>query len=100
MAMDAGKKIKNCGSCHRFKTKPNKKELHPFLAMYSLELVHIDFLTIESGKSDKEINDLVVTDHFTHYAQALLPLPNCKCSGQDIMGKVLHALLSLRKDPQ
>ena len=27
------------------------------------------FLTIESGKSNKDVNVLVVTDHFTCYAQ-------------------------------
>ena len=34
-----------------------------------MELIHIDYLTIKSGKSDKDINDLVVTDHFTNYAK-------------------------------
>ena len=34
------------------------------------ELVHIDFLTIEAPKKDKDVNILVVTDHFTRYAQA------------------------------
>ena len=35
-----------------------------------LELVHIDFLTIEAPKKDKDVNILVVMDHFTRYAQA------------------------------
>ena len=30
-----------------------------------MELVHIDYLTIESGKANKVVNILVVTDHFT-----------------------------------
>ena len=34
------------------------------------ELAHIDFLTIEAPKKDKDVNILVVTDHFTRYAQA------------------------------
>ena len=32
----------------------------------------MDFLTIESGKIDKEINVLVVGDHFTCYTQAFV----------------------------
>ena len=39
-------------------------------ASYLLELVHVDFLQI-GGKKDarKDINVLVITDHFTRYAQ-------------------------------
>ena len=38
-----------------------------------MEIVHADFLII-GGKKDikKDINILVVTDHFTHYAQAYI----------------------------
>ena len=38
-----------------------------------MELVHIDYLTIEAPenyRSSKDINILVITDHFTRYAQA------------------------------
>ena len=35
-----------------------------------MELVYIDFLTIESKTSVKDVNILVATDHFTRYAQA------------------------------
>ena len=37
-----------------------------------MELVHIDYLTIESNKTKKDINILVVTDHFTRLAQAFV----------------------------
>ena len=40
---------------------------------YPMEIVHIDFLVIGSKKSvNKEISVLVVTDHFTRYAQAFV----------------------------
>ena len=37
-----------------------------------MQIVHIDFLTIESGKTDKDHNVLVVTDQFTRFAQAFV----------------------------
>ena len=44
--------------------------VHQTQASYPLEVLHVDFLQI-GGKKDarKYINVLVVTDHFTRYAQ-------------------------------
>ena len=55
------------------KSKLQKSEnCIPFTATQPLELIHMDFLTIESGKTGKDVNILVVTDHFTQYAQVLV----------------------------
>ena len=54
-----------CDRCLHFKKKPQKTELYPITATHPLELIHIDFLTIESGKTGNDVNILVVTDHFT-----------------------------------
>ena len=65
--------IKSCPRCLRFKTQPEKAELNPIIATRPLELVHIDYLTIEppaNSKSDKDINVLKITDHFTRYTEA------------------------------
>ena len=44
-----------------------------FETSYPLKIVHMDFLTIGSRKDlNKEINVLVITDHFTRYAQAFV----------------------------
>ena len=42
------------------------------MAMRPMELVHINYLTIESKLSEKDVNILVITDHFTCYAQAFV----------------------------
>ena len=39
---------------------------------HPMELVHMDYLTIESNKQDKDVNILVVTDHFTRLAHAFV----------------------------
>ena len=51
--------IWNCDRCLHFKSKLQKTELFPITATHPLELVHMDFLTIESGKTDKDVNILV-----------------------------------------
>ena len=64
---------KHIKSCPRFKTQPKKAELNPIVATRPLELVHIDYLTKEepaNSKSNKDINVLIITNHFTRYAQA------------------------------
>ena len=42
--------------------------MYSITASYPLELIHPDFLTI-GGKDDVQKHILVVTDHFTRYAQ-------------------------------
>ena len=58
-----------------------------------LELVHIDFLTIEAPRKDKDVNILVVTDHFTRYAQAYITRSQmAPVVAQYLVGKVLCSL--------
>ena len=42
------------------------------ICTYPLKLVHLDFLTIGKEGSDKNINILMITDHFTRYSQAFM----------------------------
>ena len=70
MKLDVEQHIKTYDQCLHFKAKPQHAELHPILATHYMGLVHINFLTVESGKGDKEVNILVVMDHFTRYVQA------------------------------
>ena len=72
MSTDMENHIQTCGRCLQFKSKPQKTELYPITITHLLELVHMDFLTIESGKTGKDVSILVVTGHFTHYAQAFV----------------------------
>ena len=65
MFKDVEEYVDTCPRCLRFKTTPEHAELNPIYASRPLELVHMDFLTIESPKTDKDINVLIITDHFT-----------------------------------
>ena len=82
MAKDRENYVKSCPRCLRFKKLPEKATLNPIKTSRPLELVHIDYLTIEAPKtsrSQKDVNVLIVTDHFTRYAQAFIT-PNQKAS--------------------
>ena len=73
MTEDIELHIRSCPHFLRFKTQPERTELNPIIATRPMELVHIDYLTIEAPenpRSSKDINILIITDHFTRYAQA------------------------------
>ena len=59
-----------CDRCTRFKHPQERSERQPILVLYPLELVHLDFLTLRVKADDnRSVNILLVTDHFTKYAQ-------------------------------
>ena len=61
-----------CDRCTQFKACPQCEELYHILTTYPLELVHIDGLMIEDPKPGKDVNILVITDHFTQYTQMIV----------------------------
>ena len=73
MVKDVREYIMQCDRCIRFKQPTEKAPLCPLEVTYPFELIHLDFLSIGGKKdTDKEINVLVVTDHFTRYACAFV----------------------------
>lgn len=79
MGADIEKYMKNCGRCIARKTAPQKAApLNRITSTGPLDLVCIDFLSLEPD-SQGLANILVVTDHYTRYAQAF-PAKNQKAS--------------------
>ena len=71
MSADVEDWIRNCGRCIRRKTPTNARA--PLVSINStqpLELVCMDFLTLETSKGGYQ-HMLIITDHFTRYAQAI-----------------------------
>ena len=62
---DTVRHIKLCERCLRFKAVPDKAPIENVDATYPMELVHMDYLTIEANGGVKDIQNLVITDHFT-----------------------------------
>ena len=71
MDVQAKEHIGKCCLCLAFKARQPKASLKNIVATHPLELVHLDFLCQEPGKGQEE-NVLVITDHFTRYAQAFV----------------------------
>ena len=69
MHEEATQYVMRCSRCLRRKTPPQVAPLQPILVTQPLELVHMDYLSLEPSKGNIE-NVLVITDHFTRYALA------------------------------
>lgn len=70
MTKDVSDYVSRCERCLRRKPATNKTApLVSITTSYPLELVSIDYLSLETSKGGYE-NILVIMDHFTRYAQA------------------------------
>ena len=69
MQEEATQHVLKCSRCLRRKTPPQVAPLQPILVTQPLELVHMDYLSLEPSKGNIE-NVLVITDHFTRHALA------------------------------
>ena len=73
MNEDVRTHIWSCSRCVRFKQNQEQAPMVITEMSYPLKMAHMDFLTIgRKGRPVKEINVLVVTDHFTVYAQCYI----------------------------
>ena len=71
MDKDIESKVRHCDRCIRQKTRPvPAAELVNITSSAPMELVCIDYLSLETSKGGFE-NIVVITDHFTRYAQAI-----------------------------
>ena len=65
--------VHNCSKCHIFEAKPQIPPMEPILCTEPLDLVHIDYVSMEVmvGVTEKPVvkNVLVVQDHFTRFTQ-------------------------------
>lgn len=77
MSMDVEQYVRNCGECVLRKTPCQRTApLHQIVSSGPMDLVCIDFLSMEPDSKGVS-NVLVITDHFTRYAQAF-PTQNQK----------------------
>ena len=68
MQEEATQYLLKCSGCLRRKSTPQVAPQQPIHVTQPLELVHMDYLSLEPSKGNIE-TVLVITDHFTRYAQ-------------------------------
>ena len=82
--------VRNCSKCHIFEAKPQIPLMEPILCTEPLDLVHIDYVSMEVtvGVTKKPVvkNVLVVEDHFTHFTQAYVTNNHTACT----MARILY----------
>ena len=100
MAGDVQTHICTCERCLRFKQPQEKAEMQPILVSYLMELIHLDLLSLGGKTGDtKSTNILVITDHFTRYAQAYVtPKQTAIVVAHTIMGEFLGTLWMAREN--
>ena len=76
--------IRDCPKCRIFEAKPQIPPMEPILCTELLDLVHIDYVSMEVtvGVTEKPVvkNVLVIEDHFTRFTQAYVtnkPTAHC-----------------------
>ena len=69
MYTDVASYLNSCPRCLRRKSQADQAPLLNIEVNQPLELIHLDYLKIEPSKGNVE-NVLIITDHFTRYAQA------------------------------
>ena len=68
MVEDVQNHIRTCKRCTKYKQQPEREKLKSISCTY----LHLDFLTIGKEGTEKAINIMVITDHFTRYTQAYI----------------------------
>ena len=76
--------IRNCEKCCIFEAKPQIPPMEPIICTEPLDLVHIDYVSMEAtvGIKEKPVekNVLVIEDHFTHYTQVYITNNHMACT--------------------
>ena len=70
MSRDIDDWISHCDRCVKRKKDPERAPLVNITTSYPMELICIDYLSLEPSKGGTQ-DILVITDHFTRYAQAI-----------------------------
>ena len=90
--------IARCDWCISFKSRPQKVQMENIQATYPLQLVHLDYLTVEVTEGGKDDHVIIITDHFMWYTQAqVTSSQTAKCTAPSFVGLIHSPLCSTRE---
>jgi hypothetical protein len=96
MTKDIENFVKSCLRCVLRKAKSEKAPLVSITASQPLELLSIDFLTLEYSKGGFQ-NIIVVSDHFTKYVQAFPTKNHTAKTTADVLFQNFLCIMEFRK---
>ena len=73
MLEDTKEHVGSCQRCQMAKGRQQLAPLQPYHASAPMELVHVDYLTIEHGKTGTDVNILIITDHYSRLLKPSKP---------------------------
>ena len=89
--------VHNCLKCRIFEAKPQIPPMEPVLCTEPLDLVHIDYVSMEVtvGVKEKPVvkNILVVEDHFTPFTQAYVTNNHTACTTARVLYNEFFSVL-------
>ena len=71
MMEEAKEYVSTCRKCQIAKGKQQLASLQPDHADVPMELVHMNYLTFEHVRTGQDVKILIITDHFSRFAQAV-----------------------------
>ena len=94
---DMDKHVKTCERCIRVKGQTSTSPLKNLTSTHPLHLVHVDYLTIKEGEADlkKNNNILIITDHFTRFAQAIVTQTQTAQTVANVLWQRFFSILGL-----
>ena len=71
MMEEAKEYVNTCRRCQMAKGRQQLAPVQLYHAAAPMELVHMDYLTTEHGRTGRDVNILIITDHYSRFAQAV-----------------------------
>ena len=96
MYIDVASYLNSCPRCLRRKSQTDQTPLLNIEVNQPLELIHLDYLKIDPSKGNVE-NVLIITDHFTRYAQAFHLNPKLLWPQLNYCGIISYYIMAFQK---